>query len=69
MADQFSSRSSVGGNPAQYLDAASELFNRRAQQGKGKVITDKASFGTAGNPKAFMDMARNIRSTANTRMD
>ncbi len=50
-----------GGNPRDFMMMASELVNLRTKQGKGKTVTDKASFGSSGNPKTFLKMASELR--------
>lgn len=52
----------VGGNPSAYLDLASDLFATRSDQGEGKTVEDKTSFGTEGNPNQFLEMAKQLRS-------
>lgn len=55
------SRPGVGGNPNQFKQMASELFDNRSNQGRGKSVEDKTSFATAGNPKAYLEMASDLR--------
>jgi hypothetical protein len=57
----FVVRGSSEGNPAKFLEMASSLLNLRTRQGSGKKVQDRASYGKAGSPREFLQMASELR--------
>jgi LPS sulfotransferase NodH len=43
------------------MEMASALLNTRTRQGSGKKVQDRSSYGKAGNPQEFMQMASELR--------
>ncbi|MFS8885863.1 hypothetical protein [Synechococcus sp. H70.2] len=60
-------RGSSEGNPAKFLEMASSLINLRTRQGSGKKVQDRSSYGKAGNPQEFLQMAIELRQSLEQR--